>query len=267
MKYKFLILLLFFAIACACFAQTNTDLYKDLLNQANQTFSKASTDPNQDDRQTEYLKAAAYYQEIIDKGDIHNPKLYYNMANAYLLAGKLGKAILNYNRALKLDKYDHNIQKNLAFARSKRVNNFEMQIKDKILKTIFFWHYDFSLKTRYMLGTIGLGLFFILMGIFIIFGKKTGLISLLVITFLFCTALLTSAFTESFLKNVQKSGVITAVKSTAYQGDGEHYPQSFTEPLNEGIEFDVLEDRGTWLYIQLPDKSKCWIKRQDVDVI
>ncbi len=91
---------------------------------------------------------------MIDQGGIQNAKLCYNLANAYLLKEDLGRAILNYRRAATLDRTDLNIQKNLTFARSQRADRVETSTQKRVLGTLFFWHYDFSLQTKFLLASI-----------------------------------------------------------------------------------------------------------------
>jgi len=61
--------------------------------------------------------------------------------------------------------------------------------------------------------------------------------------------------------------VIIAKSIIARQGDGENYPQSFTEPLHAGVEFDVIEQRPNWLHIELPDGQDTWIPAHSSDLI
>ena len=99
-----------------------------------------------------YDKAILLYEKIIDQGGVRNAGLYYNLANAYLLKEDIGRAILNYRRAERLDGSDLNIKKNLAFARSRRIDRVEIAAQKRVLETLFFWHYDLSLRTRFLLA-------------------------------------------------------------------------------------------------------------------
>ncbi len=55
------------------------------------------------------------------------------------------------------------------------------------------------------------------------------------------------------------AGVVIAPEVTARKGDGETYQPSFTAPLYSGTEFDLLEQRPDWWYIELEDGARCWI--------
>ena len=63
----------------------------------------------------EYGKAIAEYKAILDGGE-YSVELYYNLANAYFKADSVGKAILYYNKALRVDPSQEDVLHNLAFA-------------------------------------------------------------------------------------------------------------------------------------------------------
>jgi len=59
--------------------------------------------------------AIALYQSLIDKG-YRSQALYYNLGNARFRAGRLGRAVLDYKRALYLTPRDPDVRANLAYA-------------------------------------------------------------------------------------------------------------------------------------------------------
>ncbi len=71
----------------------------------------------------DYRKAVECYTSIIDRNR-YSMKLYYNLADAYFKVGEMGRAILYYNKALKLAPSNDDVRYNLAIA--------EAQTKDKI---------------------------------------------------------------------------------------------------------------------------------------
>jgi len=71
----------------------------------------------------DYRRAIECYTSIIDRNR-YSMKLYYNLADAYFKVGETGRAILYYNKALKLAPSNDDVRYNLAIA--------EAQTKDKI---------------------------------------------------------------------------------------------------------------------------------------
>ena len=63
----------------------------------------------------QYDSAAAVYQGLLDEGT-EAFELYYNAGNAYFKAGDIGPAILNFERAKKLQPRNPDVQYNLELA-------------------------------------------------------------------------------------------------------------------------------------------------------
>ena len=72
-----------------------------------------------------YEEAATIYQALIDEQP--DATLYYNLGNARFKQGELAQAILNYERALRLQPNHKDAQYNLAFAQSRITDNIVEQ--------------------------------------------------------------------------------------------------------------------------------------------
>lgn len=66
-------------------------------------------------RQGQYQQAREQYLEVVAAG-VRDPQVYYNLGNACFKAGRLGEAVLWYERALRLAPRDPDIRANLRFA-------------------------------------------------------------------------------------------------------------------------------------------------------
>jgi hypothetical protein len=260
-------LLLFSLVAPAHSAMPTEQVYS-LFTQANQFFREANTTTDDPEKaQKLYEKAILNYEKIISDGRIKNSKLYYNLGNAYFLKEDIGRAILNYRRAENLDKADTNIQKNLAFARSRRIDKVAVRTQERILETLFFWHYDFSIKTKFLITCICLAIVCISVTMMLWRGKSAGAVATAVICGLLTASFLTSVILETRSRANTICGVITAGQVVARQGDGPNYPASFKDPLHAGTEFDLLERRTGWFHITLSDDSEGWIPDNTAELI
>jgi tetratricopeptide (TPR) repeat protein len=63
-----------------------------------------------------YAEAAAEYEHVLGTG-VASANVYFNLGNAYLKAGDVGRAVLAYERARRLAPGDPDLRANLAFAR------------------------------------------------------------------------------------------------------------------------------------------------------
>jgi tetratricopeptide (TPR) repeat protein len=238
-----------------------------LFSQANQAFSKANETKEPQEAAVLYEKAILDYEKIIEEGGIKNAKLYYNLANAYILSNNIGKAILNYRKAQLLDNSDPDIYKNLNFARSKRADKIAVSSQKKILERLFFWHYDFSAKTRFIVGGIGFAVFCIWLTLKLWFIRWPSTKAVCTLSALLALCMMSSAATEFFMAKSNLGGVIVSESVVARQGDGNNYPPSFNEPLHAGVEFDVLQRRSGWLHIRLADGHDAWIPEPSSELI
>jgi len=254
-----LVIFCFISLSGSADAQMSKDQAYSLFSQANEYFRQANSTKDSQQAQRLYEQAILSFEKVAEQGRIKNAKLYYNIANAYFLKGDIGKAVLNYRRAEKLDSSDTNIQKNLSFARSKRVDKVAVKTEKRVLRTLFFWHYDFAVKTRFLLTCIFFGIFCLCVSGIIWFGKSPAYITPAVICTVLTLCMLVSVIIDYNTEAGRICGVITIKEVIARQGDGQNYSSSFKEPLHEGTEFDLLERRPDWFHIKLFDDSDGWI--------
>jgi len=240
------------------------DLYsqaKDLFRQANEL---SATDP---DRALEvYGKSAMRFERIIREGNIQNGRIYYNLGNVYFRMKDIGRAIVNYRRAEQFIPNDPNLKQNLEYAREKRLDEIEVKQETKVLKTLFFWHYDLSTKNRVVTFIICFILVWIVAGIRI-FMDKSFLNWCIVVAAFLCLLLAGSLVAEEINLRRNRPGVIISQEVVARKGNSETYEPSFKEPLHPGTEFTLIEDRGTWYYIELVDSRTCWVPSKDVEMV
>ncbi len=72
-------------------------------------------------RQGDYEVAVEQYETMLSDGFV-SADLYYNLGNAYYRTGQMGRAILNYERALRLEPSMSDAKENLALAESKTID-------------------------------------------------------------------------------------------------------------------------------------------------
>ena len=263
-----LVSLLLFSLPTWTTAKLPEEQTYSLFSQANAAFRQAnSMAAGSKEAEKLYEKSILSYEKIINAGQIKNAKLYYNLANAYFLKGDIGRAILNYRRAEKLDKSDTNIQKNLTFARSRRIDKVTEKTEKRVLHTLFFWHYDFPIKTKFVITCILFAIVCISVTAMIWLGRIAPITLTMIITGILMVCFLFSVVIEVSGQAGRTCGVVTADEVIARQGDGRNYSASFKEPLHAGTEFDLLEHRAGWLHIRLGDDSEGWIPDTSADLI
>lgn len=239
----------------------------NLASQANDFFRQANelyeTDPQ--GARDLYSKALLRFEKLTRQG-VQNGKLYYNIGNIYFRLDDIGRAILNYRRAETFMPDNPNLRQNLSYAISRRFDKIEQQQEEKIVKTLFFWHYDLPMPVRLTIFSIFYAGFWIFAAWKFLKSRPSanwGLGISLVCFSLFLGSLLTDRFTQADTFN----GVLVAPEVVARKGDGRSYQPSFKEPLHAGTDFRMVENRGHWLYIELPDGRRCWVPSVSAEMI
>ena len=239
-----------------------------LFTQANELFrqanERAAVSPDQS--QELYRKSLMRFERITREGGIRNGRLYYNVGNAYFRLRDIGRAILNYRRAQHFIPNDAKLVQNLHFARSKRADQIEERQQARVLRTLFFWHYDLSGQTRTYAFALCFALLWILATIRL-FARRFGPAWSLLLTGTITALCLVSLAIDARAQTSQQPGVVVSAEVVARKGDSETYEPSFRDPLHAGTEFRRLEDRSGWYHIELADGRACWIPAQSAEML
>ena len=248
------------AVCCASAAQMSEQDIQSTFVQANDAFRKANAIADDVDAADKlYGQAILGYEKIIAGSGVMNSRLYYNLGNAYLLKDDLGRAILNYRNARVLDESNTDIDKNLTFARSRRLDKIETTTEKKVFARLLFWHYGFSMKSRFVAACIGFAVLCLAMTIRIWRPAVPGAVVVCVIAAIFTVCLAVSVGVDRHGRINDRFGVIVADSVEARTGDGAGYPLSFKDALHAGTEFDLLEQRPGWWHVRLANGSDTWI--------
>lgn len=233
---------------------------RDLYSQGAEYFHQAAESSESDPAAARdlYTKAALRFGRLVEEGNIKNGRLFYNLGNIHFLLDDIGRAVLNYRRAEQYIPNDPNLAKNLAYARSMRRDKLEINEQEKILQTLFFFHYDLGTRTRLILFGISYFGFWLFAGIRI-FSRRPFTSWGLGVALLFSLLFGISLFMEGRQSAASREGVILDAEIVARQGDADSYQPSFEEPLHAGTEFVLREVRSGWWQIELPDGRTAWI--------
>ena len=228
-----------------------------------ETFDQA----NQHYQQARFSQAIDLYESILDNGFV-NGELYYNLGNAYYKTGDLGKAVLNYERALKLMPNDEDLKHNLQLA--------NLVITDRIEPTprLFLWDYWDSMKAAFSLDAltwIGYALFVLLVGsvCVIILARSYEVRRLGLFGGSISTALLVLSIVLFVGKigelNRTDAAVVTAKITTVKNSPDTKSSDAFV--LHSGVKVTITDSVGDWMKIRLADGKVGWMEGSDAEVI
>jgi hypothetical protein len=240
----------------------------DLFSRGKEHFRRANeiaaTEPEA--ARASYRQAVMCFERISREGGIHNGRLFYNIGNAYFQLGDLGRAILNYRRAEDFIPDDPNLRQNLGYARSQRQDQIPERERTKILRTLFFWHYDFPARIR-LAALVLLAATFWGAASIRLFARKTWALAWIFVSAPLALCFAASLAADSLARSNDPSAVIVEAEATARKGDGEAYQPAFREPLHAGTEVARIEERGRWCQVELNDGRRCWLPASAIEMV
>ena len=211
----------------------------------------------------EYSAAAGEYEKIIAQGYESGP-VYYDLAGAYFKSGKLGKAILNYERSRLLMPRDADMNSNYRFARS--------MVRAKAVPRRGIWNWLPLRICSKNLTVDELTLLCSGMYMLIIVLAFAGLVYPALKRFcsaitavLFVLILLGSLVTWNEISTMKQSAVTVVPKTDAFFGPFDSATKFFV--LQEGMNVTALKSKDEWLKIRRVDDKVGWVKKGDVEKI
>lgn len=218
-------------------------------------------------RNGEFDKAIETYMQLENKG-YEGTSLYFNLANAYYRVGKLGLAILYYERALKFSPSDEDVKHNLAFANLSTVDRIQP------LPTFFLFEWWETLLTSFTVNgwTYLAYTIFLILIIFIVvyFFAKTifqqklilfSVLGILVVLFVIISLLVVKINREETLV----SGIVIEQSVTVKTSPDIKSTDAFV--IHEGIKVNLEDKIDNWVKIKLADGKVGWIEDNAVEKI
>ena len=219
-----------------------------------------------------FTEAANGFRSLIDAG-FSSAGLHYNLANTQVRLGRVGPAIVNYRRALRLEPGNERIQRNLDFARSRCQTPIAPPALSQFAATMFSWHYHTAFSSRLTLAVAGYVLFWLLLIAGRWFRYRAGWIAWVKWPVAaLALVLLTSVAVDSYQRSHVAEGVLTADSVMLRKGYGENYDPQLDRPLSDGVEVRIRETRRDvenreWFYVELPDGKGGWLRADQCTVI
>lgn len=215
----------------------------------------------------DYQAAANEYEQILLK-DGAAPELYFNLGNAYYKSGEVGRSILNYERALRLNPTYEDAKVNLEMAQLKVVDNvvqippFFIKRWISVLMKLLTSNQWLVLSLVFLILTLASVLFFIF-GYTLTYRKMS---------FYAAVVLLSLTVLTGFFSGVRKyqmtnhtdaiimSGAVN-VKSSPDKSGTDLFQ------LHEGTKVRIKSALGNWTEIVLGNGSVGWVEDENIEKI
>ena len=212
-----------------------------------------------------FRTAARKYEYLVEQG-VRNGGLYYNLGNTYFWLGDIGRAILNYRRAERLTPAMAKLHSNLAYARHRVGGGVQKTETRTVVESILFWHYDWSPRTRSVVAALAYLAAWVVMGVRV-FRRRRILTAMALVAWAVVGAMAVSIAVESRSHAQHPPGVVVAQQVEVRKGSGQTFVPAFDRALGAGTEFVVVERRGTWWEIELPNGQAGWIPAEAAELV
>ncbi len=211
-------------------------------------------------------QAIELYEALLRHG-YENGHLCYNLGNAYLRAGQLGRAIASYCRSQVFLPRDEDVRANLDFARKSAKDAIAPPGPGAVLATLFFWHYGLS---RAELGTalVVLNVLFWAALVLRIYRRGSEVLRWVLIVLLLLVLATGGSFAVHHLMS-EEIAVIVPQEIEVRSGTSVHDVVLFK--LHAGTEVRVVDHREGSVRIALPDDGEevrgGWIETEHVELV
>jgi len=209
-------------------------------------------------REKKYDDAIQDYEKLISAG-LRSANIFYNLGNAYLRTGTRGKAILYYERALRICPRDADIRSNLDFARNLVEGDAGQNIGRWYEKALFFLRGFLSTnEISFFVCTLYFGvMIFLALGVYFRAQRKLFYYFAAVICAILIIAL------PSFINSVYESGfqekAVIMVERTSVRFEPNDDATVHFE-LYEGTVIQITRSREDWCQIKRQDGKMGWLK-------
>jgi tetratricopeptide (TPR) repeat protein len=217
------------------------------------------TKANQEYAEGHFKEAATGYEALVRSGQ-WNANLFYDLGNAYFRTGDFGRAILNYERTLALDRHHPEATANLQIARDE-ARALEMQ-PNQLERYL-----QFASANQYSIIAAGAFWLMIFAVATMIFARRRSraLIAFSMCCLLLCVFAVWAIYRLEHGNDGRALAIVTGKNVQARLATADTANSVLALP--PGSEIKVLSTRGDWMYAALPNDLRGWIPAKDAEPV
>jgi hypothetical protein len=235
----------------------------------------------------DYAEAIDTYTALVERG-VDHPSLDFNLGNAYFKAGDLGRAVLWYERARRLDPRNPDVRENLALVRT-LIRDKQLVVEpSRVRRALSAWHRDTTVSESVAVAS---GLYLLLCALVVgmvfrrtewvsrvyrrismlsparLFGLDMTQDFVLAVSVVFA---LTALFAGSALVKIRAErdrarGVVVVEEVPVFSGPSRDATVQFK--LHEGTVLAVRDAHSGWVRIDLPGDLSGWMDARSFERI
>jgi len=223
--------------------------------QSDAQFAKA----NQDYVQGHFKEAIDGYEALVRSGQ-WSANLFYDLGNAYFRAADFGHAILNYERALALDRHHPEAVANLQIARDE-ARSLELQQSwlERYLQFASLNQFGITAAIAFWVGIFCI--------VKVIFARRRSArtIAISILSLTVCALAILAIYRIDYGSKGRGLAIVTGKDVQARLATADTANSILALP--EGSEIRVLSIRGDWVYAALPNNLRGWIPTESAELV
>jgi tetratricopeptide (TPR) repeat protein len=242
-------------IVDACCAMICLVVVSSVLAQSDADFTKA----NQEYAQGHFKEAISGYEALV-RGGQWSANLFYDLGNAYFRTGDFGHGILNYERALALERHHPEAAANLQIARDEaRALELQQSWPERYLQFASVNQYCIAAAIAFWLAVFSVVML-------IVARRRSGaLIAALILCLLVGAGAIYALYTLERGSNGSALAIVTGKDVQARLATADTANSVLALP--PGSEVKILSTRGDWIYAALPNTLRGWIPAKDAEQV
>lgn len=227
----------------------------DEWSEAEQLFAQAQSSLAGSETANALYQDAALKFQVAARTDQRPGEAWYNAGNAWFQAGAVGRAIVAYRQAEGFRPFDSKVADNLAAVRAMTLND--------VPETKHWWQQVPMTWLKVLLVILNLTFWALLL--LALRYRQRGWIAASAISAV--ALLIVSTFLLQKALAADQHGAVVVDAVYGKKGPGYAYANTFNEPLHDGLEFILREQREDWGLIELPDGRECWLPLSQIQLI
>ena len=248
-RIKLLVLLSLFWLAGASFPTDWAERFK----QANELY-----------RQGRYREAAPLYEKLASEG-ASGAALYYNLGNTYFKQGQIGRAVLFYERAIRLAPKDKEILGNLAYAREFVQDKVVAPEPSAWMRRLVYFYELLTLNMTMLLSSFFYFILVLVVCSFIVRPASRRAIRKWLILFSILLSLSLPLLGAKLFSQRYAEAVVIAREVEVRYGPSPQETKAFL--LHEGTSCAIRDVSGEWVLIWLANDRGGWVPRESLEQI
>jgi tetratricopeptide (TPR) repeat protein len=214
---------------------------------------------NQEYAQGHFKEAIDQYEAIVRSGQ-WSANLFYDLGNAYFRTGDLGRAILNYERALALERHHPEAAANLQIARDEaRALEMQPSWSERYLQFANINQYSVAAAIAFWTAI------FCVVGLVFARRRSAAAIAFSIFSLLVVAV---SIFAIHELDDGSKGRALAIVTGEDVQARlATADTANSILALPPGSEVRILSTRGDWIYAALPNNLRGWILARNTEQV